>query len=79
MIAYEEPFREDEEENEPEPLRMEHFYFPLALWFCGLLLSAIFLLAEIITHRRKKSQNEVLRQEEPSVTQSTPAGAKVEH
>ena len=69
------PF-EPEEEGEPlEPLRMEHFYFPLGLWLGGLLLSAIFLLAEIIIHRSRKAQTEVamLRLEEPSsVTQSAP-------
>ena len=53
---------------------MEHFYFPLGLWFFGILLSAIFLLAEIIIHRRRKSRTEVamLRLEEPSVTQTAP-------
>ena len=54
---------------------MEHVYFPLGLWLAGLLVSANFLLAEIIIHRRRKSQSEVtmLRLEEPSsVTQSTP-------
>ena len=53
---------------------MEHILFPLGLWLAGLLISAIFLLAEIIIHRRRKSQTEVamLRLEEPSVTQSTP-------
>ena len=61
------------EDDGPEPLRMEHVYFPLGLWLGGLLISAIFLLAEIIIHRRRKSQTEVamLRLEEPSVTQST--------
>ena len=79
MIAYEEPFKVEEEEKEPEPLRMEHFYFSLALWLVGLLLSAIFLLAEIIIHRRGKSQTEVgmLRLEEPSVTQSENLGEMV--
>ena len=53
---------------------MEHIYFPLGLWLAGLLISTIFLLAEIIIHRRRKSQTEVgmLRLEEPSVIQSTP-------
>ena len=52
---------------------MEHILFPLGLWLAGLLISTIFLLAEIIIHRRRKSQTEVgmLRLEEPSVTQST--------
>ena len=60
------------EDDGPEPLRMEHFYFPLGLWLAGLLLSAIFLLAEIIIHRRRKSQTEVAMMRQPSVTQSTP-------
>ena len=53
---------------------MEHILFSLGLWLAGLLISTIFLLAEIIIHRRRKSQTEVgmLRLEEPSVTQSTP-------
>ena len=34
--------------DKPEPLAREHFYFPLGLWLAGIILSAIFLLAEII-------------------------------
>ena len=34
-----------------EPLTMEHINFPLGLWLAGLLLSTVFLLAEMI-HRR---------------------------
>ena len=61
-------FEVEEKYDRPEPLTMEHFYFPLGLWLAGLLLSTIFLLAEIIIHRRRKSQTEVgmLRLEEPS-------------
>ena len=67
-------FKEEAQDTGPQPLGMEHFYFPLGLWLAGLLLSVIFLLAEIIIHRRRKSQTEVgmLRLEEPSITQSTP-------
>ena len=67
-------FKEEEEDDGNEPLRMEHFYFPLGLWLGGLILSAIFLLTEIIIHRRRKSKTDVamLPLEEPSVTQSTP-------
>ena len=74
MSATEVHFKVEKGEDDPEPLRMEHFYFPLGLWLAGLFLSAIFLLAEIIIHRRRKSLTEVamLRLEEPSVTQSTP-------
>ena len=80
MIVIEVPF-DMEPVEKLEPLRLEHFYFPLGLWLGGLLLSAIILLAEIIIHRRRKSQTKVamLKLKEPSVTQSTPAGAEVEH
>ena len=62
-------FKEEKEDDDPEPLRMEHFYFPLGLWLGGLILSAIFLLAEIIIHRRRKSKNDVAiaKLEEPKV------------
>ena len=62
---------EKEEDGEPEPLRMEHFYFPLGLWLVGILLSVLCLLAEIIIHCLRKSKNDILM-EEPGVTQSTP-------
>ena len=67
-------FKEEKEDDDPEPLRMEHFYFPLGLWLGGLILSAIFLLAEIIIHRLRKPKTDTpkARLEEPSVTQSTP-------
>ena len=73
LVCIEVNFEQESDSDEPEPLKMEHFYFGLDLWLGGLLLSAIFLLAEIIIHRRRKSQNNVamLRLEEPSITQST--------
>ena len=49
-------FTEPEPEVETEPLRMEHFYFPLGLWVVGLGLSAICLLAEIILKPRGNQQ-----------------------
>ena len=61
-------------DDKPEPLTMEHFYFPLGLWLAGLLLSAFLLLAEIIYHR----MTDVPIAMEPSVTQSTPE-LEVEH
>ena len=72
MTVIEVDFKAKKEDSDPEPLRMEHFYFPLGLWLAGLLISTIFLLAEIIIHRRRKSQTEVamLRLEEPSVTKT---------
>ena len=50
------PLKEVDEEAKLAPLRMEHFYFPIGIWFVGMILSAIFLLAEIIIHRIRKSQ-----------------------
>ena len=45
------PFEHEEEEEPLEPLRMEHFYFPLLLWTVGLGLSALTFIAEIIFQR----------------------------
>ena len=72
MTTIEVIFREEKEDDDPEPLRMEHFYFPLGVLLGGLILSAIFLLAEIIIHRLRKPTTDVamLPLEEPSVTQS---------
>ena len=42
--------------NKPQPLEMEHIYFPLGLLLAGIILSAIFLLAEIITKRLGNQQ-----------------------
>ena len=52
LLVAEVPFEEEEEDDEPEPLGMEHCYFPLGLWLVGLLLSALCLLTEIIIDRR---------------------------
>ena len=49
-------FKEEKEEYEPEPLGLEHFYFPLGLWLAGLVLSAFCLLAEIIKKHRGNQQ-----------------------
>ena len=67
-------FNAKEEDGEPEPLRMEHFYFPLGLWLVGILLSVLCFIAELIIHRLRKSKTDVpkARLEEPGVTQSTP-------
>ena len=70
-------FKAEEEDDDPEPLRMEHFFFPLGLWLVGLILSAIFLLAEIIIHRLRKSQS-IANLEEPSVSQSTSESENME-
>ena len=74
MTAIEVVFTEEEPDDEPEPLRMEHFYFPLGLWVVGILLSVLCFIAELIIHRLRKSKTDIpkARLEEPGVTQSTP-------
>ena len=39
------------ETNEPEPLKMEHFHLPLGMLIVGTIISFLFFIAEIITHR----------------------------
>ena len=56
MIVTETDVEEVDEEAKLARLRMEHFYFPIGIWFVGIILSIIFLLAEIIIHRIRKSQ-----------------------
>ena len=51
------PFKVKEKDVGPEPLTTEHILFPLGLWLAGLLISAIFLVAEIIIQRRMKYQS----------------------
>ena len=53
-MANEEDFEEPEEESDPEPLNMKHFFFPLGLWTVGLLLATLLLVAEIIIKRLEK-------------------------
>ena len=65
-------FNAEKEDDEPEPLRMEHFYFSLGMWLVGILLSVFFFLIEIIIHRKSKTDVPIPRLEEPRVTQSTP-------
>ena len=74
MTVIEVHFKEEKEDDEPEPLKMKHFYFPLGVLLVGLILSSIFLLTEIIIHRLRKPKTDTLkaRLEEPSVTQTTP-------
>ena len=74
MTVIEVGFEQEKEDDEPKPLEMKHFYFPLGLLSGGLILSAIFLLAEIIIHRLRKPKTDTpkARLEEPTVTQSTP-------
>ena len=42
------PFKEEEEEEQLERLRMEHFYLPLIILFGGLFLSTVTFMLEII-------------------------------
>ena len=74
MVVNEVDFEQEPEDDKPEPLEMEHFYFPLGLWLSGLVISAIFLLAEIIVNHRKQSNGDVpmATQEDPRVAQATP-------
>ena len=62
--------------DEPKPLTMEHFHLPIGILIVGLVLSAIFLLVEIILHR--KTNVSMATQEDPRVSQST-AESEVEH
>ena len=74
MIAAEVPFKPEPEPDNPERLRMEHFLFPLGLWFVGTLISILFFTAEIIVKRIRKTKTEVPRaiEEEPEVIEVTP-------
>ena len=62
----------EEEDDNPKPLKMEHFYFPFGTLLIGLFLSVFCLLAEIFFHCLRKSMTDVsmARLEEPDVTQS---------
>ena len=49
-------FIEEEDEEELEVLRMEHFYFPLIILVVGLILSTIIFMAEIIIKLCQRNQ-----------------------
>ena len=72
MTIIEVPFKEEPADDEPEPLRMEHFYLPLGLWFVGILISLFCFLAEIIINWIRKSKNKtnvpMAPQDDPRVT-----------
>ena len=59
MLIIEVGFEEEPPDDKPEPLEMEHFYFPLGLWMAGLIVSTVFLLAEIIVNRRKQPARDI--------------------
>ena len=69
MTVIEVGFKEEPEDDKPEPLKMEHFHLPLGLWFVGIIISLLCFLAELILHR--KTNVPMSRLEEPRVTQST--------
>ena len=72
MIVNEVLFEVEEEDEDPKPLRMEHFYFPRGALLIGSLLSVFCLLAEIIFHclRKPKTDVPLAVLEEPGVAQS---------
>ena len=76
MVATEVDFDEEAPDDKTEPLEMQHFYFPLGLWTAGLVISTIFLLAEMFIRRKSKRDFPVLRPEKPPVAQSQ---LEVEH
>ena len=74
LVIIEVGFNEEHPDDKAEPLEMEHFHLPLGLWLAGLVVSTIFLLAEMIAHRSKQSKRKVPTgtQEEPGLTKTTP-------
>ena len=74
LVVIEVGFNEEHPDDKAEPLEMEHFHLPLGLWLAGLVVSTIFLLAEMIAHRSKQSKRKVPTgtQEEPGLTKTTP-------
>ena len=64
MTVTEVLFKEEPEDDDPEPLRMEHFHLPLGIWMVGILISLLCFIAEIIKHR--KTNVPLARLEDPS-------------
>ena len=60
MTIIEVDFKEEPEDDKPEPLRMEHFHLPLGMWMVGLLISLFCFLAEIIKNWIKERKAERL-------------------
>ena len=70
LTATEVDFDQKPKDPGPEPLRMEHFYFPLGLWFVGLLISLFCFLAEVISNWiRKRSAGRLSDMEGAEVDQ----------
>ena len=72
MTSIEVHFKQEPEPDDPERLRIEHFLFPLGLWFVGTLISILFFTAEIIVKRIRKTKTEVPREIQPGVIEVTP-------
>ena len=54
LLVNEVDFDEKPDEEPIEPLRLEHFYFPLTLWLGGMVLSALSFALEIIIRKKHK-------------------------
>ena len=80
LTAIEVDFNVEEEDEDPKPLRMEHFYFPLGTWLIGILLSVFCFIVETIFHCLGKSKTNVPTavHQEPGVNLSIPE-SEVEH
>ena len=48
LLVIEVDFKQEPEDDKPEPLRMEHFHLPIGMWFVGILISIFCFLAEVI-------------------------------
>ena len=83
MTITEVGFKEEPNDDEPEPLRMEHFHLPLGMWFVGILISLFCFLAEIIINRRRKSKNKtdvpMAPQEDLRVTPQSESSQRSKH
>ena len=58
-------FKQEPEDDEPEPLKMEHIHLPVGLWCVGTLISLLCLIAEIIIHRKTDVSIARLESENP--------------
>ena len=54
MTIIEVVFKEEPEDDKPEPLAREHFHLPLGMWCVGILISIFCFVAEIIIHWNKQ-------------------------
>ena len=56
LVSTEVPFKVEAPDDEPEPLQLEHFYFPLGILVAGVVVSLLCLLAEIVNKWRENQQ-----------------------